>query len=260
MSRWNEWLNKLREKAALRGYTCDICGVELFDYPKHRICEECDGLLIKTDGKTCPKCGRAVVANGACLACKSHLPKFTAAFSAFSYEGVAAQTVNAFKNGKRYLSWYFGETLAQKAVESLSLPTLKDGEWLILPVPLTQKRQKERGYNQAEELAYAMYRTLQNMDVDCLYDTQTLIKRRDAHMQKHLSSKERFENAEGAYHLHKRKFCKGKNVLLIDDIKTTGYTLNECAKQLRMLGADKVYCATALITANISCNKSENGI
>ena len=130
------------------------------------------------------------------------------AFSAFPYEGVAAQTVNAFKNGKRYLSWYFGETLAQKAVQTLSLQALQATEWLILPVPLTANRQKERGYNQAEELAYAMYRTLQKMGVECLYDTQTLIKRRDEHMQKHLSSKERFENAEGAYHLHKRKFCR----------------------------------------------------
>lgn len=248
MSRWSEWLNKLREKAAARGYTCDICGAELFDYPIHRICQECDGLLVKNDGKTCPKCGRATQADGACLDCKSHLPKFTAAFSAFPYEGVAAQTVNAFKNGKRYLAWYFGETLAQKAVQTLSLETLQEAEWLLLPVPLTVNRQKERGYNQAEELAYAMYRTLQKMGVECLYDTQTLIKRRDEHMQKHLSSKERFENAEGAYHLHKRKLCKDKNILLIDDILTTGATGNACAKLLLNAGAKCVYLCTVAAT------------
>ena len=248
MLRWGEWLNKLREKASLHGYTCDICGTELFDYPKHHICQECDALLIKTDGKTCPKCGRAVVADGACLACKSHLPKFTAAFSVFSYEGVAAQTVNAFKNGKRYLSWYFGEILAQKAIKTLSLQSLKDGQWLILPVPLTPKRQQERGYNQAEMLAYAMHRALQKSGVDCVYDTQTLTKHRDAHMQKRLSSKERFENAEGAYHLHKRKFCQGKNILLVDDILTTGATGNACAKLLINAGAKCVYLCTVAAT------------
>ncbi|MBO7298159.1 MAG: ComF family protein [Clostridia bacterium] len=248
MSKWSEWLNKLREKAASRGYTCDICGAELFDYPTHRICKECDDLLVKNDGKTCPKCGRATLSNGACLDCKSHLPQFTLAFSAFPYEGVAAQTVNAFKNGKRYLSWYFGETLAQKAVQTLSLQALQATEWLILPVPLTANRQKERGYNQAEELAYAMYRTLQKMGVECLYDTQTLIKRRDEHMQKHLSSKERFENAEGAYHLHKRKFCRDKNILLIDDILTTGATGNACAKLLLNAGAKCVYLCTVAAT------------
>ena len=248
MFSWKEWCNRLREKAAARGYTCDVCGAELFDYPTHRVCQECECLLIKNDGKTCPKCGRKVVTDGACLACKSHLPKFSAGISAFSYQGVAAQTVNSLKNGKRYLSWYFGETLAQKVVKTFSLETLQASEWLILPVPLTINRRKERGYNQAEELAFCTYRTLQKLDVPCNYDTQTLVKRRDEHMQKHLSSKERFENAEGAYHLHKRKFCKGKNILLIDDIITTGATGSACAKLLLNAGANCVYLCTVAST------------
>ena len=56
---------------------------------------------------------------------------------------------------------------------------------LIVPVPLTQARTQERGYNQAEELAYSMRRALQNAGVRCVLDTQTLCKRRDTHMQKH---------------------------------------------------------------------------
>ncbi len=248
MFSWKEWLNRLREKAADRGYTCDICGAELFDYPLHRICEECNDLLVKNDGETCPKCGRAVVSKGACLACKSHLPKFTAAISVFPYEGLAAQTVNGLKNGKRYLSWYLGEALAQRVASVLSLEKLQNEKWLILPVPLTAKRQKERGYNQAEELAISLLRALQKLGAACIYDTQTLFKRRDEHMQKHLSSKERFENAEGAYHLHKRKFCKDKNILLVDDVLTTGATGNACAKLLLGAGAKCVYLCTIAAT------------
>ena len=246
MSKWAQFTRWLREKAADRGYTCDICGAELFDYPIHRICQECDGLLIKSTGKTCPKCGRPVVSDGACLACKSHLPKFTAAICAFSYQGFAAQTVNGLKNGKRYLAWYFGEMLAQKVIDALSLSVLQEEEWLLLPVPMTNERKNARGYNQAEELAYSMRRALQNAGVRCVLDTQTLCKRRDTHMQKHLSSEERFENAEGAYHVHKRKFCKEKSILLIDDILTTGATGNACAKLLFGAGAKRVYlCAVA---------------
>ena len=248
MSKLTKWLNRLREKASARGYTCDICGAELFDYPTHRICQECDGLLVKNDGKTCPKCGRAVVTDGACLACKSNLPSFTAAFSAFPYEGLAAQTLNGFKNGKRYLSWYFGEALCKTLIDKLSLSEMQPTQWLLLPVPLTEKRQKERGYNQAEELAISLHRALQNAGIACALDTQTLLKRRDEYMQKHLSAAERFKNAEGAYHVHKRKFCKGKSILLVDDLLTTGATGNACAKLLLGAGAKCVYLCTVAAT------------
>ena len=252
MSKWNAWLKTrlqtLRERMASRGYSCEICGAELFSYPTPRICSSCDDLLLKNDKNTCPKCGRAVVSQGVCLACKSRLPHFTRAVSVFSYEGLAARTVNGLKNGKRHLSWYLGEALAKKIIDSFSLQALQENEWLLIPIPLTATRQKERGYNQAEELALAVRSALQKAGANVELDTEALIKRRDEHMQKHLSSQERFENAEGAYHVHKRKLCRGKNILLIDDVITTGATGSACAKLLLGAGANAVYLCTVAAT------------
>lgn len=247
MGRVSTWLQRLRDRLSQRGYTCDLCGEELFDYPNRRVCTACEEGLSFHQGKTCPKCGRRVRADGACLACKSHLPKFTRAFSVFSYEGVAARAVNDLKNGKRYLAWYFGEKLAEAFLSCEALAN-KPQPWLLLPVPLTDARRKERGYNQAEELVKSMALALQKQGVDVVVDERILVKRRDEHMQKHLSSRERFQNAEGAYHVHKRKACRDKNVLLVDDILTTGATGSACAKALLGAGANSVYLFTVAST------------
>ncbi len=234
---------KIRRYFAKHGYTCDYCGKEVFDYANHRLCDACEEAMPKNEACLCPKCGRHTLAAGVCLTCKSYPPPFTQGFSPFVYKGKAASLVNRLKNGQAYLGLYLGERTAEYF---LSKHEAKDEElpYLIIPVPLTPKRIQERGYNQAAELAEAIYTTLNNRGIRAEVDLNILQKPRETGQQKHMTQKERMENASGAYHVHKRKACKDKTVLLVDDILTTGATGGECAKLLKNAGAKAVYFLT----------------
>ena len=215
----------------------------MFCYPCERLCENCKEELVRNDGLTCPKCGRKTLSNGVCLTCKSTMPKFTQAFSPFVYRGLPAKLINRLKNGNRRLAYLLGEETATYFLEKKTAD-LSGEPLLILPIPLTDERRIVRGYNQAEELAKVIAEKLNEGGMYATNDFETLIKRRETSAQKHLSRKDRAENITGAYHLHKRKFCQGKTIVLVDDILTTGATGSECAKLLLNAGAKAVYLLT----------------
>ena len=230
-----DFLTKIRKKLLTFGYTCDNCGRELFDYPEHRFCPSCEEKMPKAK-RTCPKCGRETVAEGICLTCKGDTPKFTQGVTAFSYKGEAAGVVNRMKNGNHRLAAYLGERMTDAVLPILQ----QQGEILLVPVPLTESRKKERGYNQSERLAEAVEQCLKEAGVDAYLDTELLEKHRETALQKQKTRRERAENVHGAYHVKKRKACRDKTILLIDDILTTGATGSECARLLLSAGASKV--------------------
>lgn len=232
---------KIRRYFANHGYTCDACGKEVFDYPQHRLCEGCEKSLPKNENRVCPKCGRQTLAEGVCLTCKSYPPAFTQGFSPFVYRGKAAELVNRLKNGQAYLGLYLGEQVAEYF---LARHDAAEEEYVIIPVPLTEKRMRERGYNQAAELAEAICTVLNERGVRAELGLDILQKPRETAQQKHMSQAERMENVSGAYHVHKRTVCRGRTVLLVDDILTTGATGGECAKLLKNAGAKAVYFLT----------------
>jgi ComF family protein len=109
---------------------------------------------------------------------------------------------------------------------------------LISWVPLSRKRERSRGYDQAMLLAMATALELQSVAV------QTLVKPRDITAQSELGGKaERRANISGAYEVYDSELIDGKCILLIDDIVTTGSTLEECARVLLSAGATKIVCA-----------------
>jgi ComF family protein len=234
--------DKIRTFFARFGYTCDGCGAETFDYPKHRLCRECETALVRNGEKVCEKCGRKTRSKGVCLACKGELPHFTRGYSPFVYKDLVASYINRLKNGDRYLANFLGEEMAKYY---LSVGAEKDV--LITCVPLSDDRLRTRGYNQAEELAKTVAKVL-NVE----FDSEILIKSREDFSQKHLSAKERRENVMGAYRVVKRKEVKGKTLLLIDDIMTTGATGSECARVLKNAGAkDVLFLAVASLEERI---------
>ena len=107
----------------------------------------------------------------------------------------------------------------------------------ICYVPLSGKSLRKRGFNQSREIAYRMSEILgiPLIEEQCVFPSPELPKNK------------RFENVKGVY--YPKKPCHG-TVLLVDDIKTTGATLDECTKQLLKSGADAVYCAAGLISHN----------
>ena len=97
----------------------------------------------------------------------------------------------------------------------------------IIPVPISQKRRKERGYNQSELIAKEITKAIGNH-----YDNQCLFKTRNIIEQSKLNKEERHKNIQGVYELRNQKLLQDKKILLIDDIYTTGSTVNECARML----------------------------
>ncbi len=228
---------KIRALFAKGGYTCDGCGREVFSYPQNRLCADCESALEENTGYTCEKCGRKTRSQGVCLECKKILPYFDKGYSAYVYADFSAAIVNRLKNGARYLSNFLGEKMS----EYLLSRDVACSEFLVVSVPSTQEKYRERGYNQAEELAKTV---AENLGLFC--DKDVLLKTRETAKQKEMSGKERRENVEGAYRVHKRKAVRDRRVLLIDDIMTTGATGNECARILKNAGASEVVFLTAV--------------
>lgn len=237
------------------GYTCDACKAEVFFYPTQRLCAACEAILYKNENHVCDKCGRKTVTDGVCLNCKIKTPAFTVGVSPFVYSGKTAALVNRMKNGNRRLPMYFGERMAEAFFARF--PNLKEqfpiGRYelndyqaiCILPVPVTKEKLCQRGYNQAEELSLSVEERLKELGIAAQTYTDVLQQKRGGAPQKKLDYKEREEHAKSVYHLHRRAFCKGKTLLLVDDILTTGATSSACASLLINAGASAVYFLAA---------------
>lgn len=242
----DKFLQIVKGRARNTGYSCEVCGAELFDYPKTRACKNCIDRLYGESKPVCPKCGRQAVTSSVCLTCKSRVPAFHYGFSPFAYEGEIASQINRLKNGNRRLAFFFGDEMAEYFLNRVAEE--KRENLLIVPVPLTKEKRKSRGYNQAEDLAEHIYTVFVRESIDCSFDSEVLEKRRETENQKTLGFFDREDNVAGVYHVHKRKVCKNKTILLIDDIITTGATASACAKLLLNAGADRVY---ALCVASV---------
>ena len=182
---------------------------------------------------------------GCCASCTHNLP-FTDNFgkqdgelydfciSPLYYQGFVRKSILRYKfNGASAYAETYGKILADCIREC---PDAKYD--LITWVPLSTTRERSRGYDQAMLLALATALELSDVAVE------TLNKHRDVQAQSELGGKdERSANISGAYDIADAELIAGKRILLIDDVVTTGSTLNECAKQLRSAGASGVICA-----------------
>jgi len=113
---------------------------------------------------------------------------------------------------------------------------------LIIPIPLHRLRKIDRGYNQSYYIAKGLSKYF-NIPLS----GKILFRSKFTKSQTTLNLKEREENISGAFNLKKHKTVSGKNILLVDDVITTGATTNECAKVLLEAGANNVYAISAAI-------------
>ena len=165
-----------------------------------------------------------------CISCRLHPPAYTRAWGAFPYEPPLQDAIRLFKyHGKVVLTSYLGGLLKKHAP---SLPQVD----MLMPVPLHSERLRERGYNQALLLADRLNRRLQ---LPISYDN--LVRLRPTLPQTELSRKARVNNLRRAFGILRPEEVKNRRILLIDDVMTTGTTVNECAKALRKAGSADVY-------------------
>ncbi len=155
--------------------------------------------------------------------------------SLFQYRGLAEKAIKSFKfKNKPELFRAFGHLLADRIVKV----TNGEGFDIILYVPLHRIKQLARGYNQSMLLAVVVSRCLK-----VPLAKNVLVKERDTLPQSTLNRAVRFANVEGAFTLKRADKIMGKRVLLLDDVLTTGATLNQCGKLLRAASAEKIMCA-----------------
>ncbi len=178
-----------------------------------------------------------------CAACQESIPHAvttkipytTRCVSACLYSDRTAEAIRRFKfSGAQAYAHAFGELVAERIYEDLW------GEYDVLSwVPLAADRKRRRGYDQSKLIARQAAKRL------CQPLVCTLKKRRRVSKQSRTkSAAERRANILGAYSVPDPSLVAGKRVLLIDDILTTGATVSECAKVLKMAGAESVCCAT----------------
>lgn len=163
-----------------------------------------------------------------------------AVFSPYEYEGRLAESVKAYKFlGQRLYGGLFGKMIYQ---ELRDIPHLWEYD-AIIPVPLHEKRFKERGYNQSEIMAREIG---ENSGVAVIDDG--VFRIRETKRQSSLSAKERRENVKGAFYAYPNA-VKGKKILLIDDICTMGETLRACADALIKAGTSDITAITLCVSA-----------
>lgn len=193
----------------------------------------------------CPYCGQPVtVGTPACAECEQHFPETIRECFAkggypcaapFSYDGVFAEAIKNYKfHGRKDYTEKLSEQIA-KAV-SRSFENVRFD--YVTCVPMHKNQLKIRGYNQSQLLAKGVAKTL-NIPYSDL-----IIKHKENEPQHSLTSNQKRDNVKGVYKAINIDRIKGNNILVIDDIITTGYTLGECCKVLQKAGAKKICCAT----------------
>lgn len=214
-------------------FKCVCCGRDVFG--ETAICPECRGKIEFNDGKTCAKCGRPSGENEFCGMCGKSEFVFDRAYSVMIYDGVVRRAMLAYKfGGLKYISAAFARLMADKAVrENISFDT-------VTYVPLTPKDQRKRGYNQTKLIAEKF------CDILNLPPPEMLLKKTiQTEKQEKLDYKKRAVNLKGSFSAINKEEIKSKQILLIDDVLTTGMTASECAKTLKKAGAAKVFALTA---------------
>ncbi|MBW2610187.1 MAG: ComF family protein [Deltaproteobacteria bacterium] len=221
---------------------CHICQSFLADDYNNNgtrpICQDCLNNFSGIESPFCPVCGTPFESmeeeDHLCEACLRKRPFYDIIAAPYLYEGGIMEAIHLLKYaGKTHLVESLGPLLASFALEKLDMT---DG-CLIMPVPLHPKRLRERGFNQSLLLARVLA-TLLDVELDFL----SLRRIRYTQPQTGLKTDERRKNVSRAFELTEKIKWKGKTVILVDDVATTGNTLNECARVLKRAGCAKVFC------------------
>lgn len=205
------------------------------------LCADCWGAIRFIAPPFCRCCGQPMSGEAAiglvCGACLARPPAFEAARSVFLYDDASKPLVLSFKHGDRLdCAPAFGRWLKRAAADLLPQADL------IVPIPLHWRRLFRRRYNQAAVLALALSR-----ETGLPADTRALIRGRATPSQGEMrSARQRRINVSGAFAVPERarRTVKGRKILLVDDVFTTGATLNAAARALKRAGVQEIFAVT----------------
>lgn len=209
---------------------CAACGTPLFKWEK-LVCTRCRSLLPKTGYELNEDNPLARLFYG-----RVRLKAVTACFF-FSKEGKVQRLIHELKyKGNADAGVFLGQELGKTIKEA----PLFEGLDYLIPVPLHPKREKERGYNQSMMIAQGI-----NEVTEIPIGDQYLVRSVNTATQTHKSKEERWQNVKDIFEVRHAEQLEGKYVLLIDDVLTTGATLEACALKLSSVPGITIGCATA---------------
>lgn len=219
---------------------CPVCG-EIVKPAGNLICPSCFRELSFVKSPVCKKCGKEIVDETMelCEDCMIHRHAFEYGIALLNYNETARKSMAQIKyNNKREYLDFFGALMAARYEKTIGRMNVD----VIVPVPVHESRLRKRGFNQAEVLADIMGKQLGiPMEPDLLARTKKTLP------QKELTATERLKNLSGAFDAG--VIPEGvRRVLLIDDIYTTGSTIEACARALRNAGIESVYFAVICMT------------
>ncbi len=198
-------------------------------------CNVCGDLLAPAD---------AAYGDARCGECSLDGPAFERAVNYGAYRGVLRQLIHLLKYQRvRVAAHTLGRLTAEACLQlegDVDVPEL-----LMIPVPAHKLRMRSRGFNQAELIARAAQRGIEeSIGRRVKLDVTALLRVRFAQSQVALSAQERRQQIRGAFKVIAGENVKGREILLVDDVLTTGATASECARELRQAGATRVWVAT----------------
>ena len=219
---------------------CPVCG-EITEPAGSLICPSCFRELSFVKSPTCKKCGKEI-ADGTmeyCEDCLSHRHAFEYGVALLNYDETARTSMVQikYKNKREYLDFY-GEALAVRFEEQFRRMQVD----AIVPVPVHRSRRRRRGFNQAELLAGIVGERLGIPVAD-----KALVRTKRTLPQKELSAMDRLKNLSGAFQAGEVP-AELRSVLLVDDIYTTGSTIEACSRALKKAGVEQVYFAVICMT------------
>ncbi len=201
---------------------CLLCGATATE---SNICPGCRADLPWLDANVCSSCAHPLAAPGLCGRCIAEPPHYDTVVASCRYAFPLDGLIQAYK--------YSGRLVAGAALASLFANRVQQRPDLIVPVPLTAQRLRERGFNQALELARAL-----GQQIGAPVNAQLCVKTRDTAPQTRLPWKQRRKNIRGAFVVEGG--VAGRHVAVVDDVLTTGATLSELARNLKRAGAATV--------------------
>jgi competence protein ComFC len=219
---------------------CAVCGQTVAE--DDCLCTQCSGSLLSCCcGDYCPTCGRNVspfaLYENRCPNCIGEDLFFDGIARCGLYDGTLQKLLLAFKSGRPELSSVLAEPANIASQQSKFWKQID----LFVPVPLHWMRRLGRGYNQAIVLAKKLRHPTAKINTDLVRIRKTM------QQVSMVTASQRARNVAGAFAVRRGHQFAGKRICLVDDIKTTGATLNECARTLKDAGASNVFALVAAV-------------
>jgi ComF family protein len=233
---------------------CMACGNLIDNSRPYSLCDSCLKEINWITGNTCKICGKSLgdrsSKSGICFECLGVTHNFVKGYSCVTYEGPVKEILSGFKyKGRTYYARNIVQIMGDRAEEFIGALEID----LIIPVPMHIKKERKRGYNQSKLLAAKLGKTL-----GIKVDSTILVKSMNTQAMSGLDRTERRINLHNAFDIgyNKKEELMNKRVMLIDDVYTTGSTMDACAEVLNANGALAVYAYT--FTSGVNMNRTDS--